>query len=35
MFAMGKTKPPAQRDLIALAVKRVLAVADASLAAWI
>ncbi|MBX7133917.1 MAG: site-specific DNA-methyltransferase, partial [Fimbriimonadaceae bacterium] len=31
----GKTKPPAQKDLIALAVKRVLAVADASLAAWI
>jgi adenine-specific DNA-methyltransferase len=32
---VGKTKPPAQKDLIALAVKRVLAVADASLAAWI
>ncbi|MCM8578323.1 site-specific DNA-methyltransferase, partial [Accumulibacter sp.] len=31
----GKTKPPAQKDLIALAVKRVLAVADPSLAAWI
>jgi len=31
----GKSKPPAQKDLIALAGKRVLAVADASLAPWI
>ena len=31
----GKTKPPAQKDLIAIATKRVLAVADASLATWI
>jgi adenine-specific DNA-methyltransferase len=31
----GKTKPPSQKEMIALAVKRVLAVADASLAAWI
>jgi len=31
----GKTKPPSQKELIALAVKRVLTVADASLAAWI
>ncbi|WP_374691193.1 site-specific DNA-methyltransferase [Accumulibacter sp.] len=31
----GKTKPPVQKDLIALAVKRVQALADASLAAWI
>ena len=31
----GKSKPPAQKDLIALAAKRVLAVADASLAPWI
>jgi adenine-specific DNA-methyltransferase len=30
----GKTKPPAQKDLTALAVKRVLAVADAALAPW-
>jgi adenine-specific DNA-methyltransferase len=30
----GKTKPPAQKDLSVLAVKRVLAVADASLAHW-
>ena len=31
----GKTKPPAQKDLIALVTKRVLAVADVSLAPWI
>jgi adenine-specific DNA-methyltransferase len=31
----GKTKPPAQKDLIALAVKRMLAVADAALGSWI
>ena len=31
----GKTKPPAQKDLIELAVKRVLAVDDPSLATWI
>ena len=31
----GKKKPPAQKDLSALAAKRVLAVTDASLAAWI
>lgn len=31
----GKSKPPAQKDLSALAAKRVLAVTDASLAAWI
>lgn len=31
----GKNKPPAQKDLTALAVKRVLAVTDVSLAAWI
>ncbi len=31
----GKTKPPSKKELIALAVKRVLALADASLAAWI
>jgi adenine-specific DNA-methyltransferase len=31
----GKTKPPVQKDLIALAVKRVLAVTDAALAPWI
>lgn len=31
----GKSKPPAQKDLIAFAAKRVLDVADASLAAWI
>jgi len=31
----GKAKPPAQKDLSALATKRVLAVADASLAPWI
>ncbi len=31
----GKTKPPAQKDLIALAVKRVLAVAAAALGSWI
>ncbi len=31
----GKTKSPVQKDLTALAVKRVLAVADASFAAWI
>jgi adenine-specific DNA-methyltransferase len=30
----GKSKPPAQKDLSALAAKRVLAVTDASLAAW-
>ena len=30
----GKTKPPAQKDLSALAAKRVLAVTDASLAPW-
>jgi len=30
----GKGKPPAQKDLSALAAKRVLAVRDASLAAW-
>jgi len=31
----GKTKPPAQKDLIAIAVKRVLAVADVGLATWV
>lgn len=31
----GKSKPPAQKDLTALAAKRVLAVTDASLALWI
>jgi len=31
----GKSKPPAQKDLIALAARRVLAVTDASLAVWI
>lgn len=31
----GKTKPPAQKELIELAAKRVLAVAEPSLAAWI
>jgi adenine-specific DNA-methyltransferase len=31
----GKTKPPAQKELIALATKRVLTAAEASLAAWI
>ena len=31
----GKAKPPAQKDLIVLVAKRVLAVTDASLAAWI
>ena len=31
----GKSKPPAQKDLSAPAARRVLAVADASLAAWI
>jgi len=31
----GKSKPPAQKDLSALAAKRVLAVTDASLAPWI
>ncbi|MCR4304661.1 MAG: site-specific DNA-methyltransferase [Gallionella sp.] len=31
----GKNKPPAQKDLIALAARRVLAVADAALATWI
>jgi adenine-specific DNA-methyltransferase len=31
----GKTKPPAQKDLIALAAHRLLAVAEASLAPWI
>ena len=31
----GKNKPPAQKDLIALAVKRVLSVTDAGLAPWI
>ena len=31
----GQTKPPAQKDLTAVAVKHVLAVADASLAPWI
>ncbi len=31
----GKSKPPAQKDLSAFAVKRVLAVNDPSLAAWI
>jgi len=31
----GKTKPPAQKDLSADAAKRILAVADASLAPWI
>ena len=30
-----KTKPPAQKDLIAIAVKRVLAVADVGLATWV
>lgn len=32
---MGKSKAPAQKDLTPLATNRVLAVADASLAAWI
>jgi adenine-specific DNA-methyltransferase len=31
----GKTKPPAQKELSALAARHVLAVADASLASWI
>ena len=31
----GKSKPPAQKDLSAVAAKRVLAVTDASLAMWI
>jgi len=31
----GKKKPPAQKDLSALAARRVLAVADTSLAPWI
>jgi adenine-specific DNA-methyltransferase len=31
----GKSKPPAQKDLSAAAVKRILAVADASLAPWV
>lgn len=31
----GKSKPPAQKDLTALASKRILAVADVSLASWI
>lgn len=31
----GKSKPPAQKDLSALAAKRVLTVTDASLATWI
>ena len=31
----GKNKPPAQKDLSALAAKHVLAVPDASVAAWI
>lgn len=31
----GKSKPPAQKDLTALAVKRVLAVSDAALAPWV
>jgi adenine-specific DNA-methyltransferase len=30
----GKSKPPTQKDLSALAAKRVLAVTDASLASW-
>jgi adenine-specific DNA-methyltransferase len=31
----GKTKPPAQKELIAIAEKRLLAVSDATLASWI
>ncbi len=31
----GKTKPPVQKDLIAIAVRRVLAVADPPFAPWI
>ena len=31
----GKSRPPAQKDLTAIAIKRVPAVADASLAPWI
>jgi hypothetical protein len=31
----GKSKPPAQKDLSALAVKRLLAVTDATVAPWI
>jgi adenine-specific DNA-methyltransferase len=31
----GKTKPPTQKDLIVIATKRILALADASLAMWI
>jgi len=31
----GKTRPPAQKDLIAMVTRRVLAVADVSLAQWI
>lgn len=31
----GKSKPPAQKDLSALAVKRVLAVTDAAMASWV
>lgn len=31
----GKTKPPAQKEMIAIAEKRLLAVSDASLVSWI
>lgn len=31
----GKTKPPAQKDLIAIAEKRILAVSDSVFASWI
>ena len=31
----GKTKPPAQKDLIPVAVRRILAVADPSMAGWV
>lgn len=32
---VGKTKPPAQKELITVAEKRLLAVSDAALASWI
>ncbi len=31
----GKTKPPAQKDLVPVAVRRILAVADPSMARWV
>ena len=33
--ADGKQKPPTQKDLVAIAVKRVLSVADGSLVPWL